>query len=189
MDLPPLSHKDTMEANYQHSSSQILQSIFPHRQLSATTKKGMESFFKIFNFKNSKINNGEKHGVFTVGKCYDVQAKTEAATGRKEPVVKKDMEEAINVIEAELRKTMRMRKFMFDYMRISFIRGAQTLPHVDDLRGITETHVVITKQSVEDPLYLCVHLYPSFKCSIVTYKGKEYLLMDYIEGYGLSMVE
>lgn len=74
------------------------------------------------------------------------------------------------------------------HMRVSFIKGANTLPHVDDLRGVTDTHVMITKQNPTNMFTLCVHLFPSFKYSLVSYKGEIYLPIDYRVAIGLTMV-
>ena len=76
----------------------------------------------------------------------------------------------------------------FEFMRVSFLKGARTLPHVDDIRGVTNTHVMITRQSEKQSFTLCVHLFPSFKCSLVSYNGEIYMPMDYNEHTGLVMI-
>lgn len=93
----------------------------------------------------------------------------------------------VDLIELDLLRQSIV-KHSIAYMRVSFIKGAMTLPHVDDLRGVTDTHVMITQQSENKSFTLCIHLFPSFKCSLVSYNGEIYLPMDYSDNTGLVMV-
>jgi hypothetical protein len=47
---------------------------------------------------------------------------------------------------------------------------------------------MITQQNETNMFTLYIHLFPSFKCSLVSYKGEIYLPMDYSDNTGFIMV-
>jgi hypothetical protein len=123
-------------------------------------------------------------GILTTGgNCLDRQGRGFAQNGNGRPSVR----QLADLIELDLLRQNIVNHGM-EHIRVSFIKGANTLPHVDDLRGVTDTHVMITKQNPTNMFTLCVHLFPSFKCSLVSYKREIYLHIDYRVAIGLTMV-
>ena len=155
--------------------------LFPKSRLNNKAPKGMEGTYKTLNF----VGDSDS-GIATIGNCHASQGRGEAVTGRKNPVLDEWSKEVIGLIETELRKTWRVRDSLFPFMRVSFIKGAKTVAHVDQIRGITDTHTLITRKI--GAFELCVHLFPSFKCSVVSYEGREYIPMEYNEDIGLFMI-
>jgi hypothetical protein len=110
-------------------------------------------------------------GILTTGgNCLDRQGRGFAQNGNGRPSVR----QLADLIELDLLRQNIVNHGM-EHIRVSFIKGANTLPHVDDLRGVTDTHVMITKQNPTNMFTLCVHLFPSFKMLPCVLQGRNLL--------------
>ena len=68
------------------------------------------------------------------------------------------------------------------YIRIEFLRGVMTSAHTDTFRGQMNSCVL----PLESPYKMHVHLFPSFRTSVVCYQGQLIIPFRYKEKYGMS---
>jgi hypothetical protein len=131
-----------------------MQALFPHMKLSPRPAQGLERFYATLNFRQSENASDSYCWILTAGNCFDRHGRGFDQNENGRPQMVASVRQLVDLIELDL---LRQNIVIHDmgHMRVSFVKGANTLLHVDDLRGVTDTHVMITKQNLTNMLTLC----------------------------------
>jgi len=169
-------------------AAMAIQGLFPSGVLCTKPAKGMESHHRTLGLAEDSGGLMKGDGIFTTGCTFETKGRGSSRAGNCSPAAKGKVKELLNIIEDDLIKQNKTTKEQFLHMRASFLKGGGTKAHVDNLRGCTATHYMITRENACATFMLCAHLFPSFKCSLVVYKGEVYLPMSCDSNIGLAMI-
>jgi hypothetical protein len=121
-----------------------------------------------------------KIGKLSIGNRFETDNKIDAADGRTRCLVSHHHDVFLGSVTFSLRLTMRRRQILADnsardlfleYLRVTAINGARTLPHTDSLRSVTPNFIIFHDNGGELKNDKTVQ----FKCSLVLLRGRLFI--------------
>jgi hypothetical protein len=98
------------------------------------------------NFRQSGNPSDSYFGILTTGNCFNRQDRGFGQNANDRPQMEASVRQLVDLIELDLLRQIIV-KHDIKHMRVSLLKGAGTMLHVNYLRGVTDMHVMITQQN------------------------------------------
>jgi hypothetical protein len=98
------------------------------------------------NFRQGRNPSDSYFGILTTGNCFNRQGRGFGQNANDRPQMEASVRQLVDLIELDLLRQIIV-KHGIKHMRVSLLKGAGTMLHVNYLRGVTDMHVMITQQN------------------------------------------